>query len=94
MRIGIRFPVRINAAKAPDFTAPGFPKTLPDGTVMTDPTHCIMTSKTHLNWLGDVLDFHDSIESVGDELIELGTWLNTFCLYVWLAIIIDRRCRS
>ena len=49
---------------------------LPDGTLMTDETHCVMTSKTHLNWLADVFDFHQEIESVGDLLLGVGDWLS------------------
>lgn len=63
---------------------------MPDGTVMMDTTHCVMTDKTHLNLLADVLDFHDSLESVGDELLSLGAWLQTFCPFVWLALVCDR----
>jgi len=60
---------------------------LPDGTIMMDPTHCVMTKKTHLNFLADVFDFHEQIESIGDLTIELGQWLWVFAPYLWGAII-------
>ena len=63
---------------------------LPDGTVMMDPTHCVMTKYTHLNLLADVFDFHDSIESIGDLLLELGGWSWTFAPYVWGFAVIQK----
>ena len=85
---GDTFPVRINPVKLIVFT--GDTITLPDNTVLMDPTHCVMTSKTHLNWLADVFDFHNTIESIGDLLIDLGAWLGTFCPFVWVALVVDR----
>jgi len=86
---GDTFPVRLNAAKVQKFTAENG-ITLPDGTVMLDETHCLMTAKTHLNWLADIFDFHQDIESIGDMFLELGAWLGTFCPFVWFAIVCDR----
>ena len=94
------FPVSINPVKLEVFTGGelvkdptphlegGITITLPDGTVMLDPTHCVMTSKTHLNLLADVFDFHDEIESLGDLLINVGGWANGFAVYVWGALVI------
>lgn len=86
---GDTFPVRLNAAKVVKFTE-GEIVILNDGTVMLDDTHCVMSAKTHLNWLADIFDFHDDIESIGDMLLELGAWLQTFCPFVWLALVCDR----
>jgi hypothetical protein len=95
------FPVSINPVKLQVFTGGqmvkdpvphlegGITITLPDGTVMMDPTHCVMTSKTHLNWLADVFDFHDEIESIGDLLINVGDWADGFAVYVWGALVIS-----
>ena len=92
------FPVMINPVKLQVFTGGELSKNpttgkpeisgglvieLPDGTLMTDPTHCVMTSKTRLNWLADIFDFHQSIESVGDLLIGVGEWSWGFAPYVW-----------
>lgn len=68
----------------------GHTVTLPDGTVMMDPTHCVMTSKTHLNLLADVFDFHDSIESIGDLMFDFGGWSWTFAPYVWGFAVIGK----
>jgi len=86
---GDTFPVRVNLAKAAKFTN-GEAVTLPDGTVMLDETHCLMTAKTHLNWLADVFDFHQDIESIGDLLLGFGEWMQTFAPFVWLALVCDR----
>ena len=61
---------------------------LPDGRVMVDPVHCVMTKSTHLNWLADIFDFHDSIQSIGDLLIGVGEWLSGFAYYVWAILVI------
>ena len=93
------FPVSVNPVKLQVFTGGELVKDpkphmeggttveLEDGTVMMDPTHCVMTSKTHLNWLADVFDFHDEIESIGDLLINLGDWANAFALYVYIFVV-------
>jgi len=60
---------------------------LPDGEVLMDETHCVMTEKTHLNWLADVFDFHDSIQSIGDLLLDLGDWTGSFALYVYIFVV-------
>ncbi len=82
------FPVRINAVKLHKWTY-GRPA-LSDGTIMLDDVHCVMMDKTHLNWLADNFDFHNSIESVGDLLLDLGVWFYTFVPFVWGVIVIER----
>lgn len=97
------FPVSINPVKLQVFTGGELGKNpetgkpeisggliieLPDGTLMTDETHCVMTSKTHLNWLADVFDFHQEIESVGDLLLGVGDWLSGFAYYTWGVLVI------
>jgi hypothetical protein len=85
-----RFPVSMNAAKLIKWVPAEARVVSDDGIIMIDETHCLMTSKTHLNVLGDIFDFHEDIESIGDLLIDLGTWLSTFCKYMWLGIVLDR----
>jgi hypothetical protein len=63
---------------------------LPDGKIMLDKTHCVMTSKTHLNWLADIIDLQSETESVGDIMLDLGSWLWTFAPFVWGFEIIRR----
>jgi hypothetical protein len=48
-----------------------------------DDVHVIMTPKTHLNFLADDFDL-DNIYSVGDFLLMLGEWLQTFAIFVWV----------
>lgn len=91
---GDTFPVRVNAAKANKFMATDEVIILNNGTIMLDETHCLMTSDTHLNWLADIFDFHDSIESVGDMLLDFGSWLHTFTPYVWIAVVCGRLRRE
>ena len=81
-----KFPVMANTVKAHEFSPDAV--VMPDGTVMLDDTHCLMTSKTHLNVLADIFDFHNETDSIGDLLLHLGEWLSGFCLYVWIEIVI------
>ena len=60
-------------------------KIMPDG--FDDSGHILMTSETHLNPLGDIFDFHAYWGSVGDMLIDLGEWMQSFCPYVFLALV-------
>jgi hypothetical protein len=59
-----------------------------------DQGHVAMTRETHLNFLGDVFDFHDGWESLGDLMLETGMWMNTFAPYVFLALVIPRLVAS
>lgn len=61
-----------------------------DAAGIVDERHCLMTSKTHLNFLSDVFDFHDGIYSIGDGFLYLAGWLDTFCPFVWVALILMR----
>jgi hypothetical protein len=80
------FPVRVNLVKVKTFVGDDAVQ-LPDGTVMLDDVHCLMSSKTHLNLLADNFDFRDDgIESIGDMLLGLGEWLKSFCIFVWVAL--------
>jgi len=49
---------------------------------MIDDSHCVMTSKTHLNFLADVFDF-GSIYSIGDFSLMLGEWLFGFAPFLF-----------
>jgi hypothetical protein len=83
------FPVLVNEAKMKHMTADSGTYTLPDGTVMLDYTHCIMTKKTHLNFLADVVDRGD-IESVGDLLIDFGSWTWAFAPFIWAFAVVGK----
>lgn len=95
------FPVRINPVKLYDWTKGGttiqlipvFPEFYPHGAVMQDQIHCLMTPYTHLNWLADNFDFHSSIQSIGDLLIDLGNWLGQFAPFVWFGAIMGKLAR-
>jgi hypothetical protein len=101
-----KFPVMVNAYKLKQMQAPretiferifgSHPITAPQPAVedpdgMIDEVHCVMTDKTHLNFLADIFDLHDAIYSIGDFGLMLGDWLQTFCPFVWAALII-RKC--
>ncbi len=84
------FPVNINQVKLRQhFQGEDGMVTLPDGTVMIDDVHCLMSSKTHLNWLADEFDL-GSIYSVGDFGIMLGEYLLEFAPLVWSLVIIEK----
>jgi hypothetical protein len=95
------FPVEVNTLKEKVFVAKatatwedeaddlGIDPTLPAG--MIDDTHCIMTSKTHLNFLADVFDLKgDGIYSAGDFLLMLGDWLLGFAPFVWVFAVVQK----
>ena len=65
-----------------DSEEPSGPIVLSDGTVMLDDTHCVMSKKTHLNFLADEFDL-GSIYSVGDFMLMLGSWVWGFAPIVW-----------
>lgn len=75
-----KFPVMLNEVKRVKFT--------PDANGQIDEVHCVMTSATHLNLLADIFDLHDGIYSVGDGLLEIGSWLEGFCIFVWMALVV------
>lgn len=52
--------------------------------IMMDDVHCVMTNKTHLNFLADIFDMKDAIYSIGDFLLILGEWLMAFAPFVFL----------
>jgi Family of unknown function (DUF5317) len=96
---GDKFPVLLNAKKISMMQAAEeseaaklpfryFSRVNDDG--MIDDTHCLMTPKTHLNALADIFDFKDGIYSIGDLLLETGAWLGSFCIFVWLALVVAK----
>ena len=96
-----RFPVLINETKVREFNSEKVelgPMSITvvkpanvdsDGVVMIDDTHCVMTSKTHLNFLADVFDL-GSIYSIGDFLLMLGGWLFRFAPFVFLFDVVRK----
>lgn len=87
------FPVMVNSLKAEMMVtemkneAEEKEINVPEG--MIDDVHCLMTSKTHLNFLADVFDLKDGIYSIGDFGIMLGSWLWGFVPYVWGFAVIN-----
>ena len=95
------FPVEVNTVKERVFVAKaqakykelveelGIDPALPAG--MIDDTHCIMTSKTHLNLLADIFDLRgDGIYSIGDFMLMLGEWLWSFAPIVWCVTVVQK----
>lgn len=80
-----KFPVLMNEAARAHFN--------PDANGLIDKEHCVMTDETHLNALADIFDFHDGWYSIGDELITLGEWLQGFCIYVWIVLVVNSLVR-
>ena len=89
------FPVMVNgrklaqfeaaaAAKEPDFRFRPMPARVENGAVMLDDIHCNMTKDTHLNALADIFDLKTAIYSVGDALLELGTWMWVFAPFLFV----------
>jgi hypothetical protein len=79
---GGRFPVMYNPARQWNRA---------DANGMLDKTHCIMTSKTHLNLLADVIDRNEQgISSIGDILIDAGETFSSSCTVIWFTIVVLR----
>jgi Family of unknown function (DUF5317) len=84
-----RFPVLLNAVGLQHAIESGIVVT-GDDIIMIDETHCVMTSKTRLNFLADIFDFHSEWVSVGDMLLDLSDWLWHFCPAIWFALVIRK----
>jgi hypothetical protein len=76
---GDTFPVLVNSVKSGG-QLPGS---------MLDNIHSVMSSGSRLRFLGDIFDF-GPIESIGDLLIELGSWLWSYAPAVWMYAVIRR----
>jgi hypothetical protein len=65
------------------------PVLYPDGwTPRVDGVHRIMTSATHLRFLGDWMNFHSMIASPGDLLIFLSDTTMVPALIAWVSLVI------
>lgn len=84
------FPVRANPAELADFVNSPEDLARLEATGMIDSIHCVMTDKTHLNFLADIFDFHGSIYSVGDGFIEAGEGLQYPLMISWFALALYR----
>lgn len=81
------FPVSVNLVKARDMRPDAV--VLEDGTVMLDDVHCLMTPRTHLNFLADEFDL-GGIYSIGDFGLILGEWLWPFAPLVWGLTVLEK----
>lgn len=79
---GGKFPVLLNEKRAVANAA--------DPAGYIDSYHVVMSSRTHLNLLGDIFDRKEAVLSIGDYLLGLGEWLMTFTPYLWGAFLIKR----
>lgn len=80
-----KFPVMINQKHLQAFVPEGVNA---DG--MMDTIHCVMTHHTHLNLLADIFDFHNTIESIGDLLMEWSNEYGTYICLIWAVLMIKR----
>jgi hypothetical protein len=80
------FPVLLNPAHLAKLGA--------DANGMLDDIHCVMTSKTHLNFLADIFDFQSETDSIGDLLLNLGGWLWNFAPYIWGFTLLEKAYRE
>lgn len=56
---------------------------------MLDDVHCVMSEKTHLNFLADWIDMHTAMMSPGDMLIDFGGFLQEYAFVFWLAFVLN-----
>lgn len=75
---GGKFPVQINPTQQVGKV---------DVNGMLDAVHCVMTSQTRLNWLGDWIDLVKEVDSPGDLLIDLGLFLQYPAFLLWAFIL-------
>jgi hypothetical protein len=66
----------------------------PDADGMIDDGHCVMTDRTRLNFLADVFNFHNGIESIGDLLINAGAMTRDWAFFVALLMVFKKRKQS
>ena len=90
------FPVLVNEAKLKTYftNAEGNvsqPVVLSDGTVMLDEVHCVMTDRTHLNFLADVFDIKTGVYSIGDIFIAVGQSGMDYIPYVWGLVLYTKQ---
>lgn len=72
-----------NEVSVKEFYQPGFPVVEHDGTILTDARHSLLTSKSHLFLLCDIIDFDSEILSVGDVFLKASDALYPYIGYVW-----------
>ena len=85
-------PVVFNEGNRDGFIHEGFPRTLPDGTVLLDPRHSLLTSKSRTFLLDDIVDFGTSKFSVGDGFLYAADWMLPLMPYFWgMALYADLR---
>jgi hypothetical protein len=85
------FPVLLNKGKtlqAAEAEAKSNPDVVADGEI--DNIHCIMTNKTHLNYLADIFDLQDGVYSIGDLSMEFGEFLWVYAPYLWAFVTIQK----
>ena len=88
-------PATIQKIRVAVHNAQGNPEIDPDSIPdidrgMLDETHCLMTEKTHLNFLADVFDLKTATYSIGDFLLIAGDWSWTFAPFVFLFVVIRK----
>lgn len=76
---GGKFPVMLNPRWSTQM--------IPDASGMIDDVHCVMTGATRLNFLADIFNFHTSIMSVGDLLLNTGSTLQPYCFGAFLLLV-------
>lgn len=81
-----KFPVMLNERARAHFE--------PDANGLIDNRgHCVMTKDTHLNFLADIFDM-GGWYSIGDFLLDLAEWLQGFCIFVWMALVVKSLYRK
>jgi hypothetical protein len=60
------------------------------GGEMIDETHSVMGPNSHLKVLSDIIPIGSTIYSIGDGLLELGSWLLSYTLIAWLFLTIRK----
>lgn len=70
------------------------PVLFPSGTcpdLSEDAIHTCMTAASHLKFLADIFNMHAYIESIGDVLLDVGSYLMGPAFFTWCILMIKDR---
>lgn len=57
------------------------------GEGLIDSVHCVMSDKTHLNFLADWIDLKEAIYSPGDLCRMLGSYTWNYAAFLWAVLM-------
>jgi hypothetical protein len=80
---GGAMPVQLNAANIQRFSENSV---VVNGRTYLDPRHSVLRDEDHLKVLADIFNFGNSVASVGDLLLDFGSWSWQYGPIMWFAL--------